>query len=115
MCVVNLLTATESMPPIAVTAPIIVSLSVSGISAAVTTTSEKIIRGSGVYGRSCACLPLAREAEIHFVRTTGMSSAFVSVYSGKSIVLATMCEIWASGRLPSRFLSSTSPPDLTMS
>lgn len=115
MCVVNLLTATESMPPMAVTAPMIVSLSVVGMSAAVTTTSEKIMRGSGVYGRSCACLPLASEAEIHFVRTTGTSKAFVSVYSGKSIVFEIMCVICARGSVPSRLRLRTSPPDLTMS
>lgn len=65
------MTFSESIPPIAIVAPMIVSLSVDGISAQVSTTSEKIIRGSGVKGRICACFFFIRDAWIQLDLTTG--------------------------------------------
>lgn len=90
ICVVSFVTLSESIPPIAIVAPIIASLSIEGMSAHESTTSEKIIRGSGVKGRIWACFPLAKDAEIHLDLTTGIISAVASVYSSKSIEFAMM-------------------------
>lgn len=80
MCVVAFVMLSESMPPMAITAPIIAFLSLSGMSAHETATSEKIMRGSGVKWRICASFPLAKDMVIQLDLTTGSIMAVASVY-----------------------------------
>ena len=65
-------------------------------------TSEKIILGSGEYGRTCACLRRAIEVVIHCVVITGIIKARESVYCGKSMVLEMICVTAPMGSEPSR-------------
>lgn len=78
------------------------SLSVSGRSAHVTTTAEKIILGSGEKGLICDCRRRAIELVIHCVVTTGIIRACDSMNWGKSIVLEMMCVTFSMGSEPSR-------------
>lgn len=109
-CVTSLVIFSESIPPMAMVAPIIDSLSVGGMSAQERTTSLKNILGSGEKGRSWACLLRVSDADIQVDLTTGIIMALASVYSGKSIVLETICVTLVRGRVLSRFTSTTWPP-----
>lgn len=62
----------DSIPPRAIMAPVIASLSIEGMSAQVRMTFEKIILGSGEKGRTWASLFRAMVALIQSDRTTGI-------------------------------------------
>lgn len=102
MCVVIRVASLVSCPPKAIVAPAMLSLSVSGRSAQVTTTSAKISLGSGENGRICACFRRVSEVVIHCVVTTGIITACDSVNWGKSIVFEMMCVTFSMGIEPSR-------------
>lgn len=85
------------------TAPMMASLSPSGMSAQVTVTPEKNRRGSGVCGRIWACLFFTKDAEIQEGVTTGSIISHASRYWGKSELAAMTCVSSSSLILPSRF------------
>lgn len=103
MWVTTLEMFSDSMPPMAIVAPTMASLSMLGISAQDRITSEKIILGSGENGRIWASLFFASEAVIQLDLTTGSIVAVASVNSGKSIVLEMMWVTVLSGSEPPRF------------
>src|SRR6478609_1471869 len=78
ICVVKRFASLDSCPPRAITAPSMLSLSVSGRSAHVTTTEENIILGSGEKGLIGPCFDRAMEMVIHCVVTTGIMKACAS-------------------------------------
>lgn len=100
----------DSVPPKARTAPAMASLSVTGISSHVKLTSEKSRRGSGEYGRICACRFLRKDTLTQAGLTTGTIIAMASLYSGKSIVQAIMWLQRETGRFPSSSLSTIWAP-----
>jgi hypothetical protein len=110
MWVVRRVTSFDSMPPIAMAAPAIVSLSIKGRSAHVRTTLEKISLGSGEKGRTWACLPRATEVDTQLALTTGIIKAWQSMYCGNSMVLETICVAASTGIEPSSRGSSTVAP-----
>lgn len=73
------------------TDPMMASLSPAGISSQDKVTSENMRLGSGVKGRTIACLPFANDAVIHPGLTTGIICRNASVYSGKSLVAEIIC------------------------
>lgn len=87
----------EYKPPIAITPPIIASLSPSGISPHVTTTSLKNIFGSGLNWRGFASLPFAIEVCSHWGLTTGIKASHADWYAGKSAVNEMMCVNCSTG------------------
>ena len=87
----------DGSPPHASTAPIIASLSPSGISPHVTTTSLKKSFGSGLNDRGLASLPLETDPWSHWGFMTGMRALMASWYEMKSIVgdiMCVNCSIW---------------------
>lgn len=99
-----------SWPPSAIVAPIIDSLSISGRSPQVTTTWEKIMRGSGEYGLTLTCFRRWMQFSTHFVVTTGIMMACDSVNCSKLIVLDMMWVTFSMGMEPFRLGSQMVAP-----
>ena len=111
MWVTILDTGLEYNPPMARTPPMIASESPLGRSAQQTTRPEKNNRGSGLYCRGFASLPLAIEAFTQSGFTTDFKPPLASSYSGKSVVLDMMCVIFCKGTRSTvaDFVTSSAP------
>ena len=68
-----------------------------GRSAQQTTRPEKNSRGSGLYCRGFASLPLVIEAPTQSGFTTDFKASLAASYSGKSVVVDMMCVMSCKG------------------